>query len=87
MVVPYNYNKKNYNIHKQINTKLSYLQNRWRFSLLKLLAVDWDKISNGIEFHKNVVITKKECLNTLTADDTRRNIKECDLVANILNSK
>ena len=47
-------------------------------------AADRDKISNGIEFHKNGDVTKKECLNALIVEDIRVNVKECDLVANVL---
>jgi len=28
-----------------------------------ILKVDWDKISNGIEFHKNGVVTKNVCMH------------------------
>ena len=39
---------------------ITQLQKRKRLSLyLKVCAADWDKISCGIEFHKNGAATKK----------------------------
>ena len=43
-----------------------------------------DKISKGTEFHNSGEATKKECLNALIVDDTKFNVKECDLLGNVL---
>ena len=38
-----------------------------------------------MEFHNSGDVTKNECLNALMVEDNRFNVKECDLVANVLN--
>ena len=39
---------------------ITYLQKRKRLSLyLKVYAADWDKVSYGMDFHKNGAATKK----------------------------
>ena len=71
---------------KEITTVKCLSTKRKRLSLnLKIGAVDCDKISNGMEFHNSGDVTKNECLNALMVEDNRFNVKECDLVANVLN--
>ena len=52
--------------------------------VFKLPAVGCDKTDSGIEFHSIGAATKNECL---IVELTRINIKECDLVDNVLKQK
>ena len=52
-----------------------------------MFAAGWDKISNGIKFLNNGEDTKKEFLNALMVDDTKFEVKGCDLVGNVLKWK